>query len=105
MQLKLSQEELDRIGRHVEQHYRSAIRSHQERMSRFRRYYRTFRGLVDPPLAGDEDASNYQVPLLKWHVFNKWADLSRVSSWAAAPKRLPSPPDPTTRKSSNAFPA
>lgn len=82
MQLKLSQKERERIGRHVEECHRTAIRNHQERMARFRRYYRLFRGLADPSAAGDEDASNYQVPLLKWHVFTKWADL--MHAWLGA---------------------
>ena len=75
MQMKLSEQERVRIGHYVEEVHRAAISNHQERMNRFRRYYRRFRGLMDPPKAGDEDASNYQVPLLKWHVFSKWADL------------------------------
>jgi hypothetical protein len=43
-------------------------------MDRFRRYWRKWRGLQDAPLAGDEEASNFAVPLLKWNVYSKLAD-------------------------------
>jgi hypothetical protein len=75
MQMKLSPQELTRIGIRVEQCYRSALSDHQERMRRFRTYYRSFRNIADPVAAGEEEASNYQVPLLQWQVFSKWADL------------------------------
>jgi hypothetical protein len=77
--MKVSQQELTRIGHRVDECYRTAIYDHQRRMERFRRYYRLFRNLSDPTAAGDKDASNYQVPLLQWHVFSKWADL--MHSW------------------------
>lgn len=75
MQLKLNPQEIIRIGHRVDECYRMALYDHQERMRRFRGYYRAFRNLADPVKAGDEEASNYQVPILQWHVFSKWADL------------------------------
>lgn len=75
MQLTLPQAELERIGRKIEELYGAALSDHQRRMIRFRKYYRLWRNLQDAPRAGDEDASNYQVPLLQWQVFGKWADL------------------------------
>ena len=75
MQLTLSQAELTRLGNRVDECYRSALSDHQRRMQRFRRYYRKFRGLADTAMISDEEASNYDVPLLKWHVLSKWADL------------------------------
>jgi hypothetical protein len=79
MQLKLTPAELTRIGNHVEECHRQAIGSHKVRMDRFKRYYRSFRNLVDPPKAGEEGASNYRVPILQWHVFSKWSDL--MNAW------------------------
>lgn len=75
MQLKLHDAEVRRIGQLVEEQYRSAQGEHSRRMDRFRRYYRRWRNLQDPPKAGDESESNYEVPMLEWQVFSAWADL------------------------------
>ena len=73
MPLNLRPEELDRLGIRVEEDYKSAQISHSRRMERFARYYRKFRQLVDAPPAGDEDKSNFSVPLMQWEVLTKWA--------------------------------
>lgn len=73
--LKLSERELDRLGQRVEEDYLNALPDHQRRMDRWREYYRLWRGMVDPPAAGDEDKSNYPVPLMQWHVFGRWAQM------------------------------
>ena len=31
--------------------------------------------MASPVAPGDEDASNYRVPVIEWQVFSKWADL------------------------------
>jgi hypothetical protein len=79
MQMQISQAELTRLGHHVEECWRAARADHQTRMARFRRYYRRFRNLVDSNSAKDSDRTNFEVPLLQWHVFSKWADL--MNSW------------------------
>jgi hypothetical protein len=75
MQMKLTPAEMTRIGIRIEECYRSSLSDHQERMRRYRTYYRAWRNMADPVAAGDEEASNYRVPVIQWHVFSKWADL------------------------------
>jgi hypothetical protein len=75
MQLQLSAAEITKIGNMVEEVFNCAKGEHSRRMDRFRRYYRLWRHLTDEPKAGDEDASNYQVPMMEWQVFSAWADL------------------------------
>ena len=79
MQLKLSQAELNRLNRRVEDDYEAAIGDHASRIERFRRYYQLWRNRVDPPQAGDEDASNFSVPLIQWQTMGKLAtDMSSL---------------------------
>lgn len=79
MQMQLPQAELTRLGHHVEECWRNARADHQTRMARFRRYYRRFRNLVDPIPESEKDKTDYEVPLLQWHVLSKWADL--MNAW------------------------
>lgn len=72
-QLDLAKEELDRLGRLVEEDYKSAEIDHQKRMDRFVRLYRLWKGRSEAPPPGEEDASNFKVPVIKWNVFAKWA--------------------------------
>jgi hypothetical protein len=69
----LPERELQRLNTRVEEDVLNAIGDHRRRIERFRRYYRKWRNLVDAPAVGDEDASNFQVPLIQWQGFQKWA--------------------------------
>lgn len=73
--MKFSTRDREALTHIVEEDYRGAVADHQRRMERFRRYYQLWRNRVDPPLPGDEKKPNYQVPLLQWHVFTKWATM------------------------------
>ncbi len=72
-QLKWPQAELDRIGNRIQTDYRAAIADHNRRMAMWRKFYRRWRGLVDPPYQGEESASNLPVPYCRWNVLTKWA--------------------------------
>jgi hypothetical protein len=72
-QLKWPQAELDRIGNKVQTDYRAALSDHNRRMSRWKTYYRRWRGLVDMPVQAEESASNLPVPYVRWNVMTKWA--------------------------------
>lgn len=65
--------ELTRIGDRIAEDWSGASTDHQRRMERFRGYYQRWRNRVDAPEAGDEDASNFAVPVTQWNVFIKWA--------------------------------
>jgi hypothetical protein len=78
MQLNLPDAEINRLANRIEQDYKLAIGDHERRMERFRRYYQKWRNRVDPPNAGDEDASNFSVPLTQWHVYAKWAQSAQA---------------------------
>ena len=73
MQLRVPERELNRLGLRIEENYAAAIGDHQRRMERFRRYYQKWRNRVDPPAAGEEEASNFSVPLVQWNVFQAWS--------------------------------
>src|SRR6185295_3680017 len=72
-QLVLPDRELRRLGVRVQDDYQGALMDHSTRMKRFRRYYQKFRNRVDPPAMGDEDESNFSVPMVQWNVYAKWA--------------------------------
>jgi hypothetical protein len=72
-QLKLPAAELQRLGQRVAEDYRGAIIDHNERMEKFRAYFQSFRGRVNPPRAGDELKSNFRVPVTQWNQFTEWA--------------------------------
>jgi len=72
-QLKWPQPELDRIGNRVQSDYRNAIADHNSRINRWREYYRRFRGSVDMPEMGEENASNLPVPYCRWNLLTKWS--------------------------------
>lgn len=74
MQLKLSKNELGRLGRRVDEDYGLAILDHASRIERFRRYYQRWRNRVDIPERGEEDEPNFSVPLIQWNMGQKWAD-------------------------------
>jgi hypothetical protein len=72
-QLKWPQAELDRIASRIQHDYRSALADHNRRIARWREYYRRWRGAVDPPVLGEEQASNVPVPYIRWNILTKWA--------------------------------
>jgi hypothetical protein len=79
MQLKLSERELGRLADRISEDFDGAVADHNRRMERFRRYYQRWRARIDPPAQGEEDRSNFSVPLLQWQVYAKWAsDLAAL---------------------------
>jgi hypothetical protein len=74
MQIVLPDNEIRRLGRKIQQDYSAAVSDHARRIERFRRYYQRWRNRVDPPVAGEEDTSNFSVPLMQWNVGHKLAD-------------------------------
>jgi hypothetical protein len=72
-QMNVSAAERSRLGARVWQDYRNALGDHSRRINRWREYFRRWRAMVDPPAAGDEDASNFPVPVIKWCAKQKWA--------------------------------
>jgi hypothetical protein len=72
-QLKLPQAEIDRLGRRVYQDYRNALSDHDARIKRWTEYFRRWRARVDMPALGEQEKSNFPVPVIRWHVAAKWA--------------------------------
>lgn len=70
VQLKLPQNELNRLACRIEEDYFAALSDHEERMQRFQSYYLRWRGRTEP--MGTE-APEYRVPVTQWHVYSKWA--------------------------------
>ena len=72
-QLKWSDAELSRIGTKIQLDYRAAVADHNRRIQKWREYYRRFRAMVEPPVQGEETASNVPVPFIQWNVLTKLA--------------------------------
>lgn len=72
-QLKLSEAEATRLGQKVYQDYRNALGDHNRRITRWAEYYRRWRSMPETVQPGDEEKSNYQVPLIRWNVLAKLA--------------------------------
>lgn len=72
-QLKWPPAELSRIATRIQHDYRSAISDHNRRIQRWREYYRRWRAVVDPPMQGEEAASNVPVPYIRWNIWTKWS--------------------------------
>jgi hypothetical protein len=72
-QLKFPDHELERLATRIDEDYQHALSAHEARMRRFVNYYRRWRNMADVPTLGEEDTPNYQVPLIQWQVFAKWA--------------------------------
>lgn len=47
-------------------------------MDRFRDYYRRWRNRVEAPPAGEEDRSNFQVPMIQWQTFGAWGQMMQM---------------------------
>lgn len=72
MQLKLSKQELGRIGQQIEQDFRTAQADHRNRIERFVHYYRMWRNRINDPKPGEEPPiSKMRVPVLQWHAFGR----------------------------------
>lgn len=72
-QIKLSDQEASRLANRVVADVRAAQGDHQQRMAKWALYFRRWRCLVDPPKPGNEDLSNFPVPVCKWYAEQKWA--------------------------------
>ena len=72
-QIKLSDSEARLLASRVTQDVRAAMGDHQKRIEKWTEYFRRWRGLIDPPRLGEEDKSNYPVPVCKWLTQQKWA--------------------------------
>ncbi len=71
--LKLSEEQLTRLGNRIDDGWSGAKGSHSERMDRCKLAYRRFRNMLDAPSAGDARKSNVRVPLVQWQVLAELA--------------------------------
>jgi hypothetical protein len=65
-QLALPRQEMEALANLVLTGFRNAIPDHNKRIARWADYTRRWRGLVDTPEAGDEEKSNFRVPLVAW---------------------------------------
>lgn len=75
LNLYLPEEELQRIKSRIIADYTSAIGQHETRMRRWQEYEKQLRQFVESPEYGQEDVSNYQVPLLAWILYAWVADM------------------------------
>ena len=72
-QIKLSDGEARRLAVRIRTDVSAANSDHRQRITKWREYFRRFRCLVDTPRAGEEDKSNYPVPVCRWLAQQKWA--------------------------------
>ena len=72
-QMNPSPAETQRLANRVMMDFRNAQADHRKRMAKWATYFRRWRCLVDPPKPGEEDKSNYPVPVCAWYVSQKWA--------------------------------
>jgi hypothetical protein len=72
-QLKLPEAELRRLGARVNSDYRAALGDHQKRIERWVEYFRRWRARTEIPDAGEEESSNFPVPVIRWVTKQKWA--------------------------------
>jgi hypothetical protein len=72
-QLTLSKNELGRLANRIRADYFNGLADHERRMVRFQRYYMRWRDRTEAPYIGEEDASNFRVPITQWQVSSKWA--------------------------------
>ena len=72
-QIELTKNEASRLAQRIREDYNGAIADHDLRMRRFQRYYQLWRKRADVPLLGEEETSNFRVPIVQWQTFSKWA--------------------------------
>jgi hypothetical protein len=72
-QLALSDLERGRLGNRVLENFNNARADHDARQKRWIEYYRRWRARPDVPGLGDEEKSNFPVPVIRWNVKAAWA--------------------------------
>jgi len=72
-QLILSKNEIGRLANRIEQDFYNAQSDHDQRIQRFRRYYRRWRQLTEQAAMSEEDEPNYTVPITQWQTSSKLA--------------------------------
>lgn len=72
IQLKLSEQELERLKDHIWHRFLGARSNHDARIERFRRYWRMWRGL-HPDTGRRGENAELDVPMLKWIEFGHWS--------------------------------
>ncbi len=73
-QISVSETEHNRLKDRIYNDFLAARSDHDARISRFRRYYRMWRGL-NQTRGIRQDGPDLQVPMLKWSVFGAWARM------------------------------
>lgn len=73
-QITLTDNERDRIGEKIWHDFIGARSNHDNRIERFRRYMRLWRGL-EMGQGNPDDGASFEVPLVKWTVFAHWARI------------------------------
>lgn len=73
--LPISESERVRLNNRIAEDVSACLADHKIRMDRAMEYYRKWRNRYTASVAGEEDASNFQVPLTSWFVWTKWAKL------------------------------
>ena len=76
-QIKISQREEGRLRDRLWHDFLAARSDHDNRINRFRRYFRMWRGL-NQTRGTDDVGPDYQVPLIKWNVFGQWAKIMQA---------------------------
>ena len=71
--LQLSDQERDRLRARIDADYQNALSDHKKRMERSMRMYRSWRDRYEPNPLGEENASNFRVPLTRWYTWTKLA--------------------------------
>src|SRR5579875_1805096 len=72
-QLKLPKGEIAKLGQRVLEDYRNALSDHNARINRWKEYFRRWRARVGPGAAGDQEKSNFPVPVIRSYTSQKWA--------------------------------
>lgn len=72
-QLKLPESEVRKLGQQVFENYRDALADHNARIERWTEYFRRWSARVDPAGIGEQEHSNFPVPVIRWNIAQKWA--------------------------------
>lgn len=72
-QIKISDDEANRLRQRIEGDFTGASESVQAHKERCREYMQKWENRVDPSAVGDEDKPNHTVPLVQWQCFQKLA--------------------------------
>lgn len=76
-QIKISQKEGMRLQERIYHDFLAARSDHDNRINRFRRYFRMWRGL-NQTKGTRQEGQDLQVPMLKWTVFGAWAKIMQA---------------------------